>query len=140
LAIVALIVSVLQALVREEWAPLAEQKSWAVAPLAEILLDTIRNGDEARITDSGYLQAFGCELPAPCRAGDLWADLYARAMSAPWTEQFGEPLRLIWQQGTLSRRIVQALGSSDARTDVAAVYRELCRCLADGRCFDARAD
>lgn len=139
LAILALIVSVLQALVREEWTSLAKQQSWPVAPLEEILLETIRHGDEALIRDSRYLQAFGCALPTPCCGGDLWADLYTRALPAPWKEQFGHPLRLIRDQGTLSRRIVQTLGPSNTQPNIAAIYRELCRCAAEGCCFDARA-
>lgn len=138
LAILALIVAVLQLLVREEWVPLAEQKSWQVGPLEEVLLDTIRDGEEARIRNDRYLRAFGCDLPVPCRAGDLWKDLYERALPASSREQFGNPLRMILEQGTLSRRIAQTLGADCRRDAVAEVYRALCQCLAEGRCFDAR--
>ncbi|UCF33935.1 MAG: hypothetical protein JSV78_01240 [Phycisphaerales bacterium] len=139
LAVLALIIAVLQALVREEWASWAEQKSWQVEPLEEILMDTIRHGEEARIPYSNYLQVFGCRLPVPCRAGDLWGHLQERALPAPWQEQFGYPLRLIREQGTLSRRIVRTLGAGHSHQDVAGVYHELCHCLAEGRCFDGQA-
>ena len=139
LAVLALLVAVLQALVREEWRPYARQRSWQVEPLEEILLDTIRHGEDARIPYSSYLRAFGCELPVPCRVGDLWKHLYEHALPAPWKEQFGHPLRLILAQGTLSRRIVRALRDDCGRESVAGVYGELCECLAEGRCFDAQA-
>ncbi len=139
LAILAMVVSVLQALVRERFSSLDDQKSWRVAPLEEILLDTIRHGEEARIPHGSYLRALGCTLPVPCRVGDLWAHLYERALPAEWKEQFGHPLRLIFEQGTLSRRIVRALSADRTREGLADVYDALCHCLAEGRCFDAQA-
>lgn len=43
------------------------------------------------------------------------------------------PLRTIIEKGTLSRRIINALGGDTSREHIAAVYRELCGCLAEGR-------
>jgi hypothetical protein len=126
-------------LVNERWTPFDEQCSSPVEPLEDVLLQTIRHGEEARIANRSYVHALGCDLPAPCRAGDLWAYLYQQAMPAAWKEDFGGPLRLILEQGTLSRRIAQAVSTDGNPAGIAKIYGALCDCLADGRCFDVQA-
>lgn len=140
LAVLALVVAVLQALVREEWISYDKQKTWHVEPLEEIFLEAIRRGEEAHIPFSSYLRVFGSELAAPCRAGDLWRHLYDVAMPAAWKEQFGAPLRLILEQGTLARRMTRAVEQRGGPGCLPALYRDLCTCLAEGRCFDVQDD
>jgi gamma-glutamyl:cysteine ligase YbdK (ATP-grasp superfamily) len=139
LAVAALVVAALQGLVDQRWCSYAEQQRWEVDPLADLLEATIRDGEEAEITSGDYLAAFGCPLPVPCRAGDLWRHLYNAALPAAGQEIFGGPLRTIVREGTLSRRMLRALGPAPDRSRIAAVYRTLCGCLAAGRMFDAAA-
>ena len=51
--------------------------------------------------------------------------------ASPWRE----PLSVILNQGNLSRRITEALGSDPSRQHIDAVYRRLCECRASGRMF-----
>ena len=80
-----------------------------------------------------YLALFGYP-GAQCSAAALWAHLIAgmpQGAQAFWQE----PLQTILEQGTLSRRILRALGAEASRSRIDAVYRRLCDCLAQGRMF-----
>lgn len=127
-AICAAVVAVLRSLVAERWSPLARQQSLAVEPLAEILLSTIRDAEQAVIRNRDYVALFGYEGPS-CAANELWRHLMNTipelgSPASPWRE----PLGIILDQGPLARRIVRALEAEE----LPAVYGELCRCLDAG--------
>jgi gamma-glutamyl:cysteine ligase YbdK (ATP-grasp superfamily) len=133
LAIAALVVAALKALTEERWSTLAEQQGWEIAPLEAILLAAIRDGDGAIIDDQRYLAAFG--FPGErATAGELWRSL-AQRLLPPGEEEFRGPLTTILQQGPLSRRLLHVLGRAPSPERLREVYRELCRCLAEGRLF-----
>ncbi len=135
LAVIGAIVAVLKALVAETWSPLAAQQAWPVAALETILLATIREGEAALIDDRRYLQALGLDRQC-CRAGDLWRHLVASLLGgAPGSWQ--EALGVILEHGTLSRRMIRALGAEPSAERICEVYRQLCDCLEKGRAFVA---
>ena len=140
LAVLALTIAAIKRLVQEEWTRNHELMAIPVEPLEEILLETIRHGEEAQITNRDYLAIFDCELPTPCRAGDLWAHLYETALRTKRKNHFGSYLRHIFEQGTLARRITKALNQDPGPAGMTRVYQELCRCLAEGRSFDVQAN
>lgn len=140
LAICAAIVEVLRALVDEHWTSLGEQKSFSTEMLEQVLLSTIRDADEAIITDAKYLQQFGYPVSgvqARVSAHDLWKwtldslGMFHSKLEAAW----GEPLRTILDEGPLARRIVRTLHGDTSRAKLTAVYGELSDCLRDGRVF-----
>jgi carboxylate-amine ligase len=136
LAIAALIAACLQALVRERWQPLAVQQVWPVEPLADILTATIHNGERAVIGNPDYLAQFGL-ASRPTTAGRLWEHL-AATLAAEQPEELVEhrdALEIILSRGPLARRICRSLGPDPTRNRLAAVYGELCNCLAEGRLF-----
>lgn len=133
LAISAAIVAVLEALVAERWTDLARQQSWAVEPLEAILLAAIKHADLTVVADRKYLETFGFHSSNECTAGELWRHLVETLFST--TSAWLEPLHMILQQGTLSRRIIKSLGDDFSFEHIAAVYRELCACLETGRMF-----
>ncbi|MDH4320795.1 MAG: glutamate-cysteine ligase family protein [Desulfobulbaceae bacterium] len=136
LAIAALIFATLRFLVEEGWADYAEQQRWPVAPLAKIFRDTVREGEEALLTDPGYLRLFDCRATTPLTAGDLWRHILARLRAAGLApEDFAPELQIILEQGPLARRIRNRLGDDCSRPALAALYRELADCLAQGRLF-----
>ena len=136
-AIATAIVSVLEALVREDTIPLEDQMAWDTAPLALLLLDTIRNGDRAVLHDTAYLEALGFDGPVGATAGELWAHLVDRFTSlAPNYEEVEAPLACILEHGCLSRRILERLGGEPTQPAIARVYRTLVECLAEGRSFE----
>ena len=67
--------------------------------------------------------------------GELWRVLAERLV--PGTDEAWAPLQVILDEGPLARRIIQALGPEPDRDRLAAVYRELCDCLQEGRMYHA---
>ncbi|MFA5354773.1 MAG: hypothetical protein WC291_11135, partial [Thermodesulfovibrionales bacterium] len=137
-AIAAAFAAVLKDLAGNRWTAPEEQESWAVEPLAEILDSTILSAEEAAIRNSQYLRAFGYP-ETTARAGELWRFLIQESLLSGelCDEKIEAPLRRILSQGTLSRRIVKALGSEPSHDRQREVYGWLCDCLAQGRLFEA---
>jgi gamma-glutamyl:cysteine ligase YbdK (ATP-grasp superfamily) len=142
LAICAAIVEVLRALVDEHWTPLSAQKAFSTEDLEQILLSTIRDADQAVISDARYLRQFGFPLGSASEprvtAQELWQwaldslGMFRSQLEASW----GEPLRVILQQGPLARRIVRTLRGETSPARLTHVYGELCDCLAENRVFN----
>lgn len=140
LAICAAIVEVLRALVDEQWTSLQEQKGFGTELLEQVLLSTIRDADQAIITDANYLRQFGYPVSGTnvrVSAHDLWRwtldslGMFHSKLEAAW----GEPLRTILDEGPLARRIARTLHGDTSRAKLTAVYGELRECLQDGRVF-----
>ncbi|MBN2489892.1 MAG: glutamate--cysteine ligase [Planctomycetes bacterium] len=136
LALAEAIVRVLRTLVAERFATQAEQRAWPVDRLADLLLACLRQGEQTPIDDPDYLRLFGCPGTA-ITAGELWRHLVAEHFHAECAADapFLGPLRVMVENGTLSSRILRATGPAPDRARLAAVYGELCRCLAEGRLF-----
>src|SRR5690606_28141239 len=75
LAVTAAVIGAVKLLVSERWSDVSRQQAWPSAPLAKLLDRTIAHGDQARIEDAAYLEAFGYRGAAPCTAGRLWQHL-----------------------------------------------------------------
>jgi hypothetical protein len=90
------------------------------------------------IDDAAYLALFGYP-GAHCSAAELWSHLVERMPQPDGVAFWHAPLKAILEQGTLSRRILRALGDDASRARIDAVYRELCDCLARGTMFLPRA-
>ncbi len=131
LAICGLIVETSRRLVSEEWLSTADQQSFATERLASILSTVIRDADEAVIDDLEYLSAFGISVPST--AGKLWRRLAAPLLES--TSEFAPALRVILDQGPLSRRILNRVADSASDTILLDTYRGLCNCLATGTTF-----
>lgn len=140
LAIAALVASVARALVEERLADRATQELWPTGSLVALLDETIRDADAALVRDAAYLRAFDFPGAGPCTARELWQHLTERTLAREEGSEEWEPaLRTIFREGCLARRILAALRGDFRRERLAEVYGELCRCLAEGRSFVARA-
>ncbi len=140
LAILGLIVAVLQALIEERFAHLADLDTLETGRLAALLERCVRDGDEAKIDDRHWLKTFG--LRGSYWARDLWGHLLERCKDRfETTGVDGGPLELILDQGTLARRLRRALALPSAnappREALAAVYLRLAECLRSGVLFRA---
>jgi gamma-glutamyl:cysteine ligase YbdK (ATP-grasp superfamily) len=95
-----------------------------------ILLDTIKYGESSVIRDNEFLSLFG--ISENCTVSEFWKfmaeRLYAGLKIAPELEN-------IFMYGNLSSRILTAAGKEPCRKKLSDVYRELCRCLKDGKQF-----
>jgi gamma-glutamyl:cysteine ligase YbdK (ATP-grasp superfamily) len=134
LAIAALIVATLRALVEERWSTTDEQQRWPAEPLSRLLLDVCRDGERTMIGDEHYLALYGLR-PVNTTAQEVWQYLLAELnIDTSWRES----LDVIVNKGPLARRITNRLEGDASREHIAAVYRELCDCLAAGRLLNPR--
>ncbi|GMW02537.1 MAG: hypothetical protein AMXMBFR84_36730 [Candidatus Hydrogenedentota bacterium] len=137
IAIVMLVTKTIRALVEEDWCGWDEQKKWAVPPLAEILRDTVRTAEDAPIDNREYLNAFGFNGQS-ATAGELWSHIYKNLVPKCSDDEVRllGPVNHILRHGTLSRRIVRAVGGNVNVANLKNVYRSLCECLQRGEQFD----
>ena len=135
LAIAALTSAVARMLYGGHWAPLAAQQGIATGALVKILAACIHDADRALIDDAHYLGLLGFPHPR-CAAQELWGYLLAECGIDPLLSLASHAaLDNILSRGPLARRILRALGKDFDLPRRAAVYRELCDCLAAGRLF-----
>ena len=135
LAICAAIVTVLQTIMAERWSRLAEQQAWPTAPLRTILLETIRDADQAVITNPQYLKSFGWPHRRHCTAGELWQHVLTATDLCSALSPWAQPLQIMVQHGPLARRILQALPDNFSPDHLQAVYRRLCMGLTSNTLF-----
>ena len=136
LAMVALIVHTLKDLARGRWATHKAQREWTIDRLEPIFLDCVKHADEAVVTDTDYLNAWGLDAsPArPTTAADLWRHLF-RSASDHLTPADRDCLNLTMREGPLARRISRALGNAPTREKMHGVYDRLAHCLTDAKMF-----
>jgi glutamate---cysteine ligase / carboxylate-amine ligase len=134
LAIYELIVATLKALVEERFSSYREQRRWEVAPLARILESTIADGGGARLEDTRYFEALGCNGRGGLTGRDLWRRILTK-LSSEGSLIYGEALESMLAMPTLAERILSALGGDFSRRRQTEVYRRLSDCLAGGTLF-----
>lgn len=141
LAIAGLASAVARMLYEGRWSPLATQQGIATGALVKILGACVHDADRALIDDAHYLGLLGFPHPR-CEAHELWRHLLAECgtdslQAAPLLAPASHiALDNILSRGPLARRILRALGKDYDPPRLAAVYRELCDCLAAGRLFN----
>lgn len=135
LAIQTLVIETIRALTNEKFANLEEQMKRRTEILAGILDETSKNGQQAEILSSEYPQTFG--LAAPCTAGQLWQHIYQELlkMGTSTLENWGPELKVILQEGTLSKRIIQSMNGDESPESIRRVYHRLVDCLAQNKMF-----
>ncbi len=137
LAVLQATIAVLQALVAEKWTDTLVQRAVSVERLHAILLDTIRQGEQAVVTDADYLKLFGVNSEASTVA-DIWRHLVIA--TPPQTDELtSSALDTILEHGPLGRRILNRLHNASEQHHAAQlkrVYRELTECLANGVSFN----
>ncbi|HET6323513.1 MAG TPA: glutamate-cysteine ligase family protein [Planctomycetaceae bacterium] len=136
-AICALIADVLEALAAGRWGDPARLESWETETLYDLLQSAIRDADRALIGDAEYRRLFGLEVRETVSAADLWKHLAEAVGPNARSQQASvRPAVLaLLKEGPLASRILSAVGTAPSRDRIAAVYRQLCDCLAGGRMF-----
>lgn len=136
MAIVALVTETVKALVNEKFLSHEDQMKWRTEPLAQLLDKTTQSGRNAICDNPDYLQAFGLIKPtAPAR--EIWESIFNHLVSAGSTalEKWKPELSLILTEGTLSERILRALGEDISKESIRKVYRQLAGCLDQDKMF-----
>jgi glutamate---cysteine ligase / carboxylate-amine ligase len=132
LAVSELIIRVLRALTDEKWSGLAQQKEWPAGRLGNLLTEISEKGGECLITDLEYLDLFGLSS-GPVTAAELWIHLLTTVSISDLNHL--KALNTILNGGTLSARIIKALGTDPGHAKMFGVYEELCSCLSLGNMF-----
>lgn len=101
------------------------QNAIATADLAAILDATIRQAEQALVSDTDYLRLLSLDAQA-LTAGEIWRTL---------AERYCPACRWLVERGSLAGRIVKRLGPQPALAQIQRVYAELADCLANGRVF-----
>jgi len=136
-AICALIADVLESLASGRWGEPSRLETWDTETLYGLLQATIRDADRAVIGDTDYRRLFGMQGHEPVTAADVWKHL-ADAVGPDARSRHANlcpAVKVLLEKGPLARRILTAVGSEPSRERIAAVYRQLCDCLAGGRMF-----
>lgn len=135
LAITCLIAAVLKHLACDQIGDRSAMREAEVERLHAILLQVIRDGDEALISDDGYMELLGLS-PKPRQARDIWRELCDITLRRdPLWGQCEGPLTAIFNQGCLSRRILRALKGDVTPASIDRTWRELAGCLNENRVF-----
>lgn len=129
-----LVRDVVHALYDQPTASLADQQAISTDTLVSILHDCVQDVEQAKITDPEYLRLMGFPK-RHCEAHEMWQHLIATMIPNQMTQPWQEALTTILEQGPLARRILQAVDQDFSRSQLPAVYRELCDCLDEGRLF-----
>ena len=133
LAVIGAVVVALRKLVAEQAAPYRVQQEWPEDLLAGILLEVIRDGDQARIADGDYLRMLGLRGRS-MTAGAAWREL-CEAASGDFDASSRAALGRILDEGPLARRLLRATGTAPTRAGLVAACRALAGCLTDNRLF-----
>ncbi|WP_242918841.1 carboxylate-amine ligase [Pontibacter liquoris] len=135
LAILQAVVAVIKALVAEHWVPLSELKQWNEDTLSALLLQVIKNGQQAVLTDQNFTRCFGFQGGENATVGELWKHLVAQTLPSDAQEEISEALNIILTKGNLSSRLLDALGQNPSEASIIQVYRQLSQCLESGDLF-----
>jgi carboxylate-amine ligase len=134
IAIVDLVIETIKALANEKFIGLEEQMKLHTEVLAGILDDIAHHGQATSIYSSEFLAVFG--IREFVTAKEAWQQIFNRLMSwNPGLEKWKPELSIILSEGTLSERILKALGEDQSVENIKKVYRRLSSCLAQDRMF-----
>lgn len=135
IAILEWIVNLAKALTSERWCSVEEQKSWHEEDLYKFLMETIKSGEKAEITNREYLSLFGIKTGS-FTAGKLCKTIFDNLKSEfTFTAYSLSNLDIIFEEGPLARRILHSMPQSFRKADLMNTYQSLCNCVRDGKSF-----
>jgi gamma-glutamyl:cysteine ligase YbdK (ATP-grasp superfamily) len=136
LAIAVLVTEVSKLLVQQTHSTTAQQQAMASEPLREIYQAAVRDGEDAVIDSSEFLQHFGIAAGRKSLA-ELWHHLAGIVLQQ--NQQLPDEIKTAIQQvttlGTLSTRLLQSCAGDFSPVHLKAIYSKLCDCLAENRFF-----
>lgn len=132
IAVAVLIIEVLKLLCSEELIALEDQKKWSEDALFEIFDQVIVDAETTLLTDSAYLAIF--DLQGEQLVQEVWKKLYRLVRNNISLEQ-RISIEFLLENGSLSTRILSALGDDFSEKHILNVYRKLGQCLQENRFF-----
>jgi hypothetical protein len=131
-AICILIIEVLKALVNKELCTLQAQKKWTKQELFDILNDGIKYGELARVVNFDYLSIFGIKEISTMQ--NVWQHLY-NWVKPKLSSENQKTIEIILTEGSLSSRILIAIGNDTSEAKIKQVYSDLAECLEMNQLF-----
>ena len=132
ISIAILIIEVLKLMVSEELVSCQDQKSWHEDELFAIFNNVIKDAETTLITDMRYLNLF--DIEEECTAGEIWGKLYKRQQENI-SVKHQETIEFLLENGSLSTRILEAVGDDFSEEHLKAVYTRLGICLVENKLF-----
>lgn len=132
-AIAILIIESLKLLVSEELISMEDQKKWHENDLFEIFNDVIINAEETEIHNAAFADIF--DLKPQVTVKQIWEKLYF-LVKENISEKHQETIEFLLKEGSLSTRILTALGTEPSENDILEVYTKLATCLDENRLFN----
>lgn len=137
LAIVRLVAEVVRALAEERWVSLQELDRLSTRMLANLLDESIVQGERFVLTSEPLLRALGY-TGHQATLSELWAHLIETLVIEEGTLMGLEPeLLTILRKGTLATRILEAVGPDPAPDRIREVYARIGDCALQGTMFEA---
>mgnify|MGYP003665945988 CR=1 FL=1 len=132
IGICVLIIEVLKLLISEQLSSLKSQKKWHENVLSDILNATIKESEDAQISNLDYLKLFGINKAAS--AQHVWKHLYELVKPAIDTSHY-EAIELILNEGSLATRILKVTQHNFSEATILKVYNRLADCLQENKLF-----
>lgn len=132
LAIAILIIETLKILVNEVFIPLEEQKRWKEDDLFQIFNEIIKKGEKTSIKNTEYLAIFNFQ--AATTANSIWKKIYKKVKQTI-PEKHQKTIEILLNSGSLSTRILKALGKDFSEKNIKKIYSELADCLQKNEIF-----
>jgi carboxylate-amine ligase len=135
IAIITLVIELLKALVNEKFISLDKQmlvKTETLVPIYEL---AVEQGQEAFVYDPAFLEIFGLSRTMTMR--ELWRAILKRLKELNPSLMSWEKaqLEIILTQGSLSQRILKALGNDHSSHNIRKIYRQLSGCVDQNKMF-----
>jgi carboxylate-amine ligase len=135
MAIIALVTETLKALIAEKFSTFDDQKELLTEVLGGILDETTHHGRNAEIYSTEFSALFGINnFTTPQH---IWQHIIQEITKAGnhLLERWEPELEVILQEGSLSERILSAVGPQPREESIKKVYHQLAECLAQNRMF-----
>ncbi|MGB4971894.1 MAG: glutamate-cysteine ligase family protein [Cyclobacteriaceae bacterium] len=136
MAIISLVIETIKAFVSEKFISLDEQMKMKTDPMANLFERCMVTGQKTEVTNSEFLAAFGIKTDS-MTAIDVWKTVMDKLVKSGNSalEKWTPELSVILNEGTLSDRIIRAMGQDTSEESIKNIYRKLCGCLAQNKMF-----
>ncbi|APS39731.1 MULTISPECIES: carboxylate-amine ligase [Salegentibacter] len=132
MAIAIFIIECLKLLVSEDLIAISKQKKWHENDLFEIFDAVIKDAENTKISNKEYLKIFG--LSQTIEIKEIWRILFSK-VKRNIAEKQQESIKFLLNNGSLSTRILKALGDDFSDENIQKTYFKLADCLEENKFF-----
>ncbi len=136
MAIISLVIETIKAFVKEKFISLDEQMKMRTDPMAGLFEKCIVAGQKTEVKNPEFLKAFGMAGES-ATAIAIWKNTMDRLINSGDSslEKWKPELSVIFNEGTLSDRILKSIEDEGSEEAIKNTYRQLCGCLEQNKMF-----